>query len=104
MSRMRDRCGWSQDGLSNLAVFVNSNCRHRFLNNQTTTSYQGPGRPRGSVRIAWLKRLVGLLGRQHLKQTLPSCAMNDIATDVADSDPRNGQAILPRSLPAALKR
>ena len=30
-----------------------------------------------------LKRLVGLYGRQHSKETLPSCAMNDIATDVA---------------------
>ena len=30
-----------------------------------------------------LKRLVGLYGRQHSKETFPSCAMNDIATDVA---------------------
>ena len=44
----------------------------------------------GSVaprRSVWdrlrLKRLVGLYGRQHSKETLPSCAMNDMATDVA---------------------
>jgi hypothetical protein len=30
-----------------------------------------------------LKRLVVLYGQQHSKETLPSCAMNDIATDVA---------------------
>jgi hypothetical protein len=30
-----------------------------------------------------LKRLVVLYGQQHSKEILPSCAMNDIATDVA---------------------
>jgi hypothetical protein len=30
-----------------------------------------------------LKCLVGLYGRQHSKETFPSCAMNDVATDVA---------------------
>jgi hypothetical protein len=40
---------------------------------------------RRSVGIArgGLKRLVGLYGQQHSKETFPSCAMNDIATDVA---------------------
>ena len=44
----------------------------------------GCAAPRRSVwdRLR-LKRLVGLYGRQHSKETLPSCAMNDIATDVA---------------------
>ena len=44
----------------------------------------GSAAPRRSVwdRLR-LKRLVGLYGRQHSKETLPSCAMNDIATDVA---------------------
>ena len=30
-----------------------------------------------------LKCLVGLYGRRHSNETFPSCAMNDIATDVA---------------------
>ena len=47
-----------------------------------------------------LKRRVGLYGRQHSKETFPSCAMNNIATDVGGSDPIKGQASLPRSLPA----
>jgi hypothetical protein len=44
----------------------------------------GRAAPRRSIwdRLR-LKRLVGLYGRQHPKETLPSCAMNDIATDVA---------------------
>jgi hypothetical protein len=32
---------------------------------------------------ARFKRLVGLYGRQHSKETFLSCAINDIATDVA---------------------
>jgi hypothetical protein len=51
-----------------------------------------------------LKRLVGLYGRQHSKETFPLCAMNDIAADVAAAIQIKGQAILPRSLPAILKR
>jgi hypothetical protein len=38
-------------------------------------------------RIAGIARdsnaLGGLYGRQHSKETFPSCAMNDVATDVA---------------------
>jgi hypothetical protein len=38
---------------------------------------------RRSIGIArGLKRLAGLYGQQHSKETFPSCAMNDIATDV----------------------
>src|SRR6202158_4805639 len=50
-----------------------------------------------------LKRLVGLCGRQPSKETFPSCAMNDIAADVAAAIQIKGKAILPRSLPATLK-
>jgi hypothetical protein len=35
------------------------------------------------------------------KQTFPSCAMNDIATDVAAALQTEVQTILPRSVPAA---
>jgi hypothetical protein len=51
-----------------------------------------------------LKRLVGLYGRQHPKETLPSCAMNDIATDVAATIQLKGRPFCPGSLPATLKR
>ena len=56
----------------------------------------GSAAPRRSVwdRLR-LKRLVGLYGRQHSKETLPSCAMNDIATDVAAAIQLKGRPFAP---------
>jgi hypothetical protein len=52
--------------------------------------------PRPSIRDRLrLKRLVGLYGRQHPKDTLPSCAMNDIATDVAAAIQLKGRPFAP---------
>ncbi len=70
---------------------MNSHCRYRFLNNQTT-SIRRPedvgvrGTQTNCPDRSRLKRRVSLYGRQHSKetfQTFPSCAMNHIATDVA---------------------
>ena len=91
---------------------MNSNYRYRFLDNQTTRTGQSDykkmfgfagvqthcrDRPR-------LKCRVGLYGRQHSKEDFPSCAMNDIATDVAAAIQIKRAASLPRSLPATPKR
>jgi len=56
----------------------------------------GCAAPRRSIRDRLrLKRLVGLYGRQHPKETLPSCAMNDIATDVAAAIQLKGRPLAP---------
>jgi hypothetical protein len=38
-----------------------------------------------------LKRVVGLYGRQHSKETFPSCAVNDIAADIEAAIQIEGQ-------------
>jgi hypothetical protein len=54
-----------------------TNCRYRFLNNQTTNITPGSAAPRRSVGIARGANIQSAYAGDP-----PSCAMNDIATDV----------------------
>src|ERR1700730_11315125 len=73
--RQKPETGWRSE--------VNSNCRYLFLNNQTTHDV-GSAAPR---RIAGIARhsnaLGGLIRSATFEGDIPSCAMNDVATDVA---------------------
>jgi hypothetical protein len=60
---------------------VNSNCRYRFLNNQTQEDVGVRGAQTDCRDRPKLKRRVCLYGRQHSKETFSWGAMN--ATDVA---------------------